>query len=142
MSDSTADTTTGDVPAGEPVRPARREISAYMAANNFFRCGGCGTIHGFCQQGDYPDVTPIEHTQRYADCTMWSCPSCGRQHDSRQLHGDLFGFRTTATFEPVDPNLPHRRIIRNGDDWMYETNAFDRGFGYDRELEMMRYRKR
>lgn len=22
-------------------------------------------------------------TARYADCSMWNCPGCGRQHDSR-----------------------------------------------------------
>ena len=42
------------------------------------QCVGCGTVF---------DTARVTVTARYADCSMWDCPGCGRQHDSRSLGG-------------------------------------------------------
>lgn len=39
------------------------------------RCGHCGAVY---------DVGKVEVTARYADCSMWKSPCCGRTVDDRQ----------------------------------------------------------
>lgn len=33
------------------------------------------------------DTGYVEVTARYADCSMWKCPGCGRQCDDREWTG-------------------------------------------------------
>lgn len=86
--------------------------SADVDAGNCFRCS-CGTLHAF---GDTPGFRRIEHSHQYADCTVWTCPGCGRQHDSRQF--TTFGGMFIATAVAVDPDT-HHPMIRYAGRWHY-----------------------
>lgn len=44
------------------------------------RCLGCGHVH---------DAGYVTVTARYADCSMWKCPGCGRTVDDRPGVGGI-----------------------------------------------------
>jgi len=37
--------------------------------------------------GEYFNIGEVEVTARYADCSMFKCPSCGNSHDDRVKWG-------------------------------------------------------
>lgn len=63
----------GTVIEASTKRPKRKPKIAHAGL-----CNGCGEVF---------DLTMVEVTARYADCSEWKCPGCGRQHDDRQKWG-------------------------------------------------------
>lgn len=55
------------------------EISDMLAP---YRCTRCGTVY----DGGY-----VEVKARYADCSVWNCPGCGRDTDSRHAWSGVKG---------------------------------------------------
>lgn len=57
------------------------------------RCAHCGTVY---------DLTKVEVTARYTDCSMWKCPGCSRTVDDR---GET-GWKTTQDYHRITGNEP------------------------------------
>lgn len=94
---------------------ANDKVPASQAYHNIFKCGRCKTIHGFCSEGEFPNVMPIEKTHRYADCTQWNCPKCGASYDCRKLNGGFLGAGVHQNYVSVNPVSPHQRVIKDAE---------------------------
>lgn len=72
-------------------RYMRDDAEAYLIAAMFkpVRCASCGKIY---------DLGKVEVTARYADCSMWKAPCCGRVADDR---GET-GWKSTQDYYVVD----------------------------------------
>ncbi len=53
---------------------------------------------GRCTCGRVYDLGKVEVTARYADCSMWKAPCCGRAVDDR---GET-GWKSTKDYHPID----------------------------------------
>ncbi|GAA2347399.1 hypothetical protein [Dactylosporangium salmoneum] len=71
-------------------RPLFSQLEAEQIRDMMFpvRCT-CGRIY---------DLAKVEVTARYADCTLWKAPCCGRQADDR---GET-GWKTTQDYYRID----------------------------------------
>lgn len=65
------------------------------------RCNHCRTVY---------DLGNVETVARYADCTVYKTPCCGRTVDDRERDG-MFGTATPA-FTRVDPEQSLRDQLR------------------------------
>jgi hypothetical protein len=74
---------------------ARREIEQELIAEMFepVRCT-CGKVY---------DLGKVEVTARYADCSMWKTPCCGRTSDDR---GET-GWKSTQDYMVIDKSNPY-----------------------------------
>lgn len=59
------------------------------------RCAWCSRTYDLCN---------VEVTHRYADCSMWNAPCCGRQVDDR---GET-GWKTTKDYYPLSREALNR----------------------------------
>lgn len=49
-----------------------------------YQCLYCRNYYG--KHEDAPELTPFPSiTQRHSDCSIWNCPHCKRQQDSRDI---------------------------------------------------------
>lgn len=67
------------------------------------RCTWCGHVY---------DLTRVEVTARYLDCSMWRCPGCKTLVDDR---GDT-GWKSRKDYVRVEDE-PERRFNIHGTDW-------------------------
>lgn len=63
------------------------------------RCKWCHAVH---------DAAKVEVLQRYADCSVWKCPSCGIVGDDRPI---AWG----GSFERVTKEAPPKRVFARGE---------------------------
>jgi hypothetical protein len=56
-----------------------------------------------CTCGQIYDLGKVTVTARYADCSIWKAPCCGRQADDR---GET-GWKSTKDYYPIDKSDPY-----------------------------------